>query len=49
VPVILAGQNIDKSNTHLNPGKLADVAPTILELMNVEQPSEMTGFSLIKK
>ena len=28
-------------------GKLADVAPTILELMGLEQPKEMTGMSLI--
>ena len=30
-------------------GKLADVAPTILSLMNVEQPVEMNGCSLLKK
>ncbi len=29
-------------------GKLADVAPTILELMGVEQPAEMTGTSLLQ-
>ena len=29
-------------------GKLADIAPTILSLMNLKQPSEMTGKSLIK-
>jgi 2,3-bisphosphoglycerate-independent phosphoglycerate mutase len=29
-------------------GKLADVAPTILELMGVAQPLEMTGKSLLK-
>jgi 2,3-bisphosphoglycerate-independent phosphoglycerate mutase len=29
-------------------GVLADVAPTVLELMGVEQPSEMTGKSLIE-
>jgi 2,3-bisphosphoglycerate-independent phosphoglycerate mutase len=28
-------------------GVLADVAPTVLELMGVPQPSEMTGRSLI--
>jgi len=28
-------------------GKLADVAPTVLELLGLEQPSEMTGKSLI--
>ncbi len=29
-------------------GKLADVSPTILELMGLEQPTEMTGKSLLK-
>lgn len=29
-------------------GKLADVAPTVLELMGLEKPSEMTGESLIE-
>ncbi len=31
----------------LNSGKLADVAPTILDILNVSQPEEMTGKSLI--
>lgn len=30
-------------------GKLADIAPTILEILQLEQPKEMTGRSLIKK
>ncbi len=30
-------------------GVLADVAPTVLELLGVEQPSEMTGESLIER
>jgi 2,3-bisphosphoglycerate-independent phosphoglycerate mutase len=30
-------------------GKLADIAPTLLELMNIEIPKEMTGISLIQK
>lgn len=29
-------------------GRLADVAPTILDLMDIEQPEEMTGRSLIR-
>jgi len=29
-------------------GILADVAPTILELLNIPQPPEMTGKSLLK-
>ena len=30
-------------------GRLADIAPTILEIMNIPQPAEMTGVSLINK
>ena len=30
-------------------GKLADLAPTMLDLMNLEQPAEMTGTSLLDK
>ncbi|MGV8146535.1 MAG: 2,3-bisphosphoglycerate-independent phosphoglycerate mutase [Alkaliphilus sp.] len=30
-------------------GKLCDLAPTILELMNVDVPKEMTGLSLLKR
>jgi 2,3-bisphosphoglycerate-independent phosphoglycerate mutase len=31
----------------LKPGKLADIAPTILSLMGLQLPSEMTGNVLI--
>lgn len=44
VPFIVTNKNIS-----LVPGKLGDIAPTILELMNIEKPAEMTGVSLIKK
>ena len=45
VPVIL----VDKSkNIQIREGgKLADIAPTLLELMGLNQPTEMTGRSLI--
>ena len=43
VPMILVG---DKS-LKLREGKLSDLAPTILELMKLEKPVEMTGSSLI--
>lgn len=39
---------ITRNDIELLPGKLGDIAPTILELMNIEKPSEMTGVSLIK-
>ena len=33
----------------LKEGKLADLAPTMLEIMGLEKPTEMTGESLIIK
>ena len=44
VPCIL----IDKTYRQpIKPGKLADIAPTILELMGLPKPAEMTGTSLL--
>ena len=43
VPFIVVGADVE-----LRPGKLADIAPTLLQLMDIEQPKEMTGKSLIK-
>jgi len=43
VPVVLMG-----SNTGIQEGRLADLAPTILELMGIPKPAEMTGRSLIQ-
>lgn len=41
--------NEDIESTMSNPsGLLTDVAPTILELMGIEKPAEMTGESLLK-
>ena len=39
---------ITKENIEIRDGILADVAPTMLELMNIDIPQEMTGQSLIK-
>ena len=44
VPCIVTDKKIK-----LNNGRLCDVAPTMLELLNLKQPKEMTGNSLIKK
>jgi 2,3-bisphosphoglycerate-independent phosphoglycerate mutase len=45
VPLIYLGDN----NVKLDPagGKLCDIAPTLLAMMHLDQPSEMTGRSLI--
>ena len=40
---------ITKDDIELKEGCLADIAPTILELMNLDVPTEMTGVSLINK
>lgn len=32
----------------INPGKLSDLAPTILKIMELEKPSLMSGFSLVE-
>jgi 2,3-bisphosphoglycerate-independent phosphoglycerate mutase len=45
VPFILV--NGPASIRRLADGQLSDVAPTILELMGLPQPNEMTGHSLL--
>ena len=45
VPIILITNN--KKLKLKDNGKLADLAPTILELMEIEKPKEMTGDSLL--
>jgi 2,3-bisphosphoglycerate-independent phosphoglycerate mutase len=44
VPVFVAGGG----NHPLRSGILADVAPTLLELLGIEPPPEMTGTSLVR-
>ncbi len=44
VPVILVG---GPQGAHLRSGRLADLAPTLLALMGLPKPAEMTGESLI--
>ena len=47
VPIICVSDVL--KNVTLNNGCLADVAPTLLELLELPQPSEMTGVSLLKR
>ena len=47
VPVILVTD--DKSLKLKSNGKLADLAPTMLELMGLKKPDEMTGESLLER
>ncbi len=45
VPIIVVNA---KTSFKLENGKLADVAPTLLDLMGLKQPAEMTGHSLLQ-
>ncbi|MEM1374924.1 MAG: 2,3-bisphosphoglycerate-independent phosphoglycerate mutase, partial [Pseudomonadota bacterium] len=45
VPVILFG---GPSNAQVRDGRLADLAPTLLELMDLGKPPEMAGISLLQ-
>jgi 2,3-bisphosphoglycerate-independent phosphoglycerate mutase len=46
VPIVLAGDGA--AGVALHDGRLADVAPTVLRLMGLPQPAEMTGHCLIE-
>ena len=46
VPLIAVG--VDAASD-LKPGRLADLAPTLLDLMQIPQPHQMTGVSLIDR
>ena len=45
VPMIVAGSEISM----LKSGRLADISPTLLDLLGLDKPDEMTGNSLIVK
>jgi 2,3-bisphosphoglycerate-independent phosphoglycerate mutase len=45
VPLILVGAG---NRLLVAEGRLADIAPTMLELMGLPKPPEMTGMSLLK-
>ena len=48
VEVFVVGDGLIAGKTKLRTGgRLADLAPTILQLMGLPQPAEMTGESLI--
>jgi 2,3-bisphosphoglycerate-independent phosphoglycerate mutase len=47
VPCLLLKKGMNNKFAKLDPGTLADIAPTILDLMSIPQPEEMTGKSLL--
>ena len=42
VPVILVMDDVEVKN-----GSLCDIAPTLLDMLNIDKPEKMTGKSLI--
>ncbi|MEE8547347.1 MAG: sulfatase-like hydrolase/transferase, partial [bacterium] len=46
VPLVMVGPDFSKGQPELAEGCLADVAPTLLKIMGIAQPAEMTGTSL---
>jgi len=46
VPAVLI--NCKRENITISNGRLADVAPTLLDLMELQQPDEMTGQTLVR-
>ena len=49
VPFILCSNKVKELVSEEDNPKLCDIAPTILELLDIEKPAEMTGSSLIKR
>ena len=45
MPIVLTGAG---NRALLTEGRLADIAPTLLELMDLPKPPEMTGTSLLR-
>ncbi len=46
VPLVLIGH---KEKADLREGRLADLTPTLLDMMGLEKPAEMTGSSLLER
>lgn len=49
VPCIVVGKAWKNVTLKANGGRLCDVAPTLLEILNLPKPYEMTGASLIER
>ena len=46
-PILIILEIINAYSNKINNGILADIAPTVLDIMGVQKPDEMTGKSLI--
>ena len=47
VPVLFVDPSASQKITGLNKGKLADLAPSVLDLLGLPKPAVMTGTSLL--
>lgn len=47
VPLVFVSNDID--GVTLNEGALCDIAPTLLDMLNMDQPQEMTGKSILNR
>lgn len=48
VPIIIIAEKLRGNKSEIAEGKLGDIAPTILKIMGIAQPDEMTGRSLLE-
>lgn len=48
VPFLVVGEEF-KNVQLLDDGRLSDIAPTVLDMMNLDKPEEISGHSLIKR
>ena len=49
VPLMIASHNLHNKNIQIPEGNLGDIAPTILQFLKIQQPTEMTGNSLLEE
>ncbi|PIR97365.1 MAG: 2,3-bisphosphoglycerate-independent phosphoglycerate mutase [Candidatus Doudnabacteria bacterium CG10_big_fil_rev_8_21_14_0_10_41_10] len=49
IPFIVVDEKLKEQKVSLRDGSLRDVAPTVLDLMQIKKPDEMLGISLLKK
>jgi 2,3-bisphosphoglycerate-independent phosphoglycerate mutase len=49
VPLVLAAKDLFQKNLILKKGNLSNIAPTILQIMKIKQPLEMTAKSLFEE
>ena len=49
VPVVLVEEGARREYRGIASGRLADLAPSLLDLMGLDQPAEMTGRSLLRR